>query len=754
MSKRKALTDDELRRALEESDDENHVFSNSDVDDDNYVVDSASESEDDYTETASEAEDEQLDSDENEIFHENPSLETSVMILGVHDITANPSIRIGNEPQASTSYIAPTSVRNSGEMGADNVKSPISTELVDVRFEDEPQRSISSTLGNLKRKRVESLQTTPRNKKDLRKRIGILSRASGGRKINLTPKAKKLYTFAKSLRTIARKLDFENATVKERLKQAENFTKTPNFIRSRVNDVTYKFIMSHLEQQSRKSKGRKFSLDDKILALSLMKQSPKGYRLLRKIFALPSRSTLDKLLTKIPFAAGINMSILHTLKDTVAKFTNIQDRFCTVIFDEMALSPGLMYNRKLDVIDGFVDYGNGCRKKAFANHVLGFMARGINRKGKQPVRYYFTQGGMDSIHLKKYLVETIQVLQSIALTIIASTCDQLAANTAVYRKLLEDTELFYRKKKYGKQPVDSLNNLLQKDVIFKMEGVDKTGCWQDISQFYELDVGDDYTKMCNKLTDAHIYQDKMKKMKVNLAAQVFSRSVSSIMRGLVRLGVPNISHTTADTADFLMFCDKLFDSVNGTALTNTDGKSLRTAITETSEHHSFWKNEALITLSSMKFIKQGKIFRPPSVRPFPKAEARKVSRGGPKPGRCRVLTDTPEKEEIENEEAARNMKNKCKVTKKVQVIKRKVFQNDDSSSLEEDEASYSSNDSEDDELEAAESVDIEEQNDVKIENIRDGDYALARVAGKRTEHFYIVEIQKVRGSILELSSNL
>jgi hypothetical protein len=70
---------------------------------------------------------------------------------------------------------------------------------------------------------------------------------------------------------------------------------------------------------------------------------------------------------------------------------------------------------------------------------------------------------------------------------------------------------------------------------------------------------------------------------------------------------------------------------------------------------------------------------PEQMRPFPKAGARKVNRAGPKRGRCRVLTDTPEKEEIETEDATKEMKNKCKVTKK---IKRKVFPKDDSSSSE------------------------------------------------------------------------
>lgn len=43
----------------------------------------------------------------------------------------------------------------------------------------------------------------------------------------------------------------------------------------------------------------------------------------------------------------------------------------------------------------------------------------------------------------------------------------------------------------------------------------------------------------------------------------------------------------------------------------------------------------------------GEHFSPDQVKPFPKAPARKGGRGGRKPGRCRILTDTPEKQEVE-----------------------------------------------------------------------------------------------------------
>lgn len=65
-----------------------------------------------------------------------------------------------------------------------------------------------------------------------------------------------------------------------------------------------------------------------------------------------------------------------------------------------------------------------------------------------------------------------------------------------------------------------------------------------------------------------------------------------------------------------------------------------------------------------------------------------------------------------------------------------MFLKDDSSNLEEGEAFSSSNDSlEDVKFGIEEAVDLEEQNDNEIENIRDDDFTLVCVASKK-HHFY------------------
>ncbi|KAK9737982.1 hypothetical protein QE152_g10257 [Popillia japonica] len=66
---------------------------------------------------------------------------------------------------------------------------------------------------------------------------------------------------------------------------------------------------------------------------------------------------------------------------------------------------------------------------------------------------------------------------------------------------------------------------------------------------------------------------------------------------------------------------------------------------------------------------------------FPKAQVRKSGkRGGRRPGRCRILTDTPEKREIEQQAAVREIT----IKRKQVAVKRKVMEVSSSSSEDEE----------------------------------------------------------------------
>ncbi|KAK9686418.1 hypothetical protein QE152_g37203 [Popillia japonica] len=103
-------------------------------------------------------------------------------------------------------------------------------------------------------------------------------------------------------------------------------------------------------------------------------------------------------------------------------------------------------------------------------------------------------------------------------------------------------------------------------------------------------------------------------MKVNLAAQVFSRTVSAVMRGIITHGSTSFSGDAIGTADFLLFMNKLFGSMNGTTVSPKELSNLKSAVQPNSTHMEFWANAAY-TLDSMYFIKQnGSKFRPPTIK--------------------------------------------------------------------------------------------------------------------------------------------
>lgn len=80
-----------------------------------------------------------------------------------------------------------------------------------------------------------------------------------------------------------------------------------------------------------------------------------------------------------------------------------------------------------------------------------------------------------------------------------------------------------------------------------------------------------------------------------------------------------IDPAAVGTANFLLFMDKLFDSLNGTKSTyKNEGSSkfLRSPLTSKSDHLRFWNEEALRVLSSAKFFNEGKQFVPPSLKNF------------------------------------------------------------------------------------------------------------------------------------------
>lgn len=136
---------------------------------------------------------------------------------------------------------------------------------------------------------------TPEDQQNLLRSVQLRKAAQ------LTPKAAKLYNVACKSRRLSRRLEKQNKNNKQRVQAVLELANSGRLFQSRINQETYRFLQSQITQQRKSARGRRFSEEDKLLSLSLLKQSSRGYKLLRTIFALPSRRTLMGILSSVPF---------------------------------------------------------------------------------------------------------------------------------------------------------------------------------------------------------------------------------------------------------------------------------------------------------------------------------------------------------------------------------------------------------------------------------------------------------------------
>lgn len=157
----------------------------------------------------------------------------------------------------------------------------------------------------------------------------------------LSPKCRRLYETMIRSKSNTRKMLY----LQTKLKMAEKIGTSKNFqnLVKHVNPGTYNFIVSQVRSQLLKSRGRRFTLDDKLLALTLLKASGRGYTYFKNIF--PSRRTLTNLLSQIFFKPGVCDHIFESLRQSTIKMKNV-DKLAILVFDEMSIDS--MIPRRID----------------------------------------------------------------------------------------------------------------------------------------------------------------------------------------------------------------------------------------------------------------------------------------------------------------------------------------------------------------------------------------------------------------------
>ncbi|CAB3231574.1 unnamed protein product [Arctia plantaginis] len=440
------------------------------------------------------------------------------------------------------------------------------------------------------------------------------------KRVAVTPGEHALY---KRLVKVGVKLSKCRSKVKiqaSKIKALQNITTNPKFLEilDALPSTSKILTLLQFREIKKGDRGRRFTLQEKLVSLSIMKQSSKGYRFLRKIFILPSRQILLQLLHQANIKPGINSNTIEQLKKATEAM-KLEDKLCILLFDEMSLKPNVAYNERKDRVCGFVTNGDEVYSE-YADHAQVFMIRGLLKNYKQPVAYTFSQAATKGPELAKQLKAVVTALQGAGLTVVATVCDQGTNNVSCIKYLLQETRGILLRR--GEEPKHNLilvnnqeiiplydpphlikcvrNNLISKHLKYVKDGETKVAKWAHIMLLHKENPGYKGIRLVPKLTDAHCDPNKIPKMKVKFATQLFSQTVASNMGYLADKGI--LPADAKDTADILLFFDQLFDAMNGShGKKKKYGKPLLGPATPTSIHMKVWR-ESKNMLQKMKFL--------------------------------------------------------------------------------------------------------------------------------------------------------
>ncbi len=334
--------------------------------------------------------------------------------------------------------------------------------------------------------------------------------------------------------------------------------------------------------------------------VSLYHASGKAYRMLSKLFILPTKASLRKYISKMPAATGISQGALNIIKRKVDNMSEAE-KLCTLCMDEISFKTNLHYDISRDIIVGLEDFGSGTRTNKVANSALVFLLRGVSGKWKQPLGYVLVNGGCPTKEMDKLMKDAIDKVEGIGLDVVVVLSD-LGSNfqsLAHHLGITPERPWFMRKQKKYYLMFDPphlikciRNNLMKYTFKFGQY----TATWQDIVNFYNKDK-ELPIRAAPKLTDKHIRPNNFAKMKVKYATQILSHTVAASI--CMYVSVRGLPSSAMGTAECISKFDSLFDCVNVSTIHST--KKLKCALTQTSHHLSFFE-QAISFIKNLRIV--------------------------------------------------------------------------------------------------------------------------------------------------------
>lgn len=191
-----------------------------------------------------------------------------------------------------------------------------------------------------------------------------------------------------------------------------------------------------------------------------------------------------------------------------------------------------------------------------------FLLRGINKKWKQAIAYYFCQSTTKTPHLVNCIKEVITAIQSSGLKLLTTVCDQGGTNSAAIKILKNETNIKCLQNETENRyfgftindqeiipifdPLQLLktirNNLITKDCIFTKNNIAYEASWNHIIKLFEFDIKNESCglRTLPKVNETHVIPEKIKKMSVSVAAQTLSQRVAVTLKLIADYGKSNI----------------------------------------------------------------------------------------------------------------------------------------------------------------------------------------------------------------------
>ncbi|KAM7305244.1 hypothetical protein ISCGN_015141 [Ixodes scapularis] len=309
--------------------------------------------------------------------------------------------------------------------------------------------------------------------------------------------------------------------------------------------------------------------DVRKFALTLHFYSANAYSFLQTDIKLPHPSTLQKWAAVVDARPGFTQQSF----DKVALEAQKGPLFVNLMVDEMGIKRQTDWDGK-EVV-GYCDLGHGIIRNdcvRFAKHTLVFLAVAVNRNWKIPLGYALIDG-LDGNARANLVREYIIKLKDAGAKRISVTCDGTNCNITVLTAL--GVRFAEPMKSWFTHPSDPtsrvhavldachmlklMRNLLAERGTCIREGAGKVVAWRYLAALDNLQQQEGL-HAANKLRKQHIDFERQK-MKVSLAAQTLSRSVSCALLFCKEKGIQGFEGAEA-TAKFAAAVDDIFDLTN------------------------------------------------------------------------------------------------------------------------------------------------------------------------------------------------